>query len=135
MTSVYLVSGERDEKGYPIVEKIALKGESKVPVGGRLKNGYLVGITRDGILLYDEDHPRPDKPQDPKEVNIAFWGGHTSPIVALFLNKEEAIECLNSSGLQNCDSRWRKQTEETLKAIGENHPVFILSKYSPISFE
>ena len=138
-TSVYRVSSQKDEKGFPVVEKIALRGESAVPVGGRLHNGHLVGIMKTEINLYYEDYSpfsgRREQPQRPEEVNIHYWGGHTSPIVALFLNKEEAMSCFNSENQKNCDPRWRKQTEETLGAIGDNHPVFIPSISHSISYD
>ncbi|MAF20070.1 MAG: hypothetical protein CMI55_00100 [Parcubacteria group bacterium] len=124
-TSVYCVSDEREEKtGFPIVEKIAMKKgvESRISVGGRLKKGHFVGITQHGIGLYDEDHPRAGKRQTINNVNTLFWGGHTSAIVALFLNKKEAIVCLNSE--VSPDLTWEDKTKETLKVIGYKHPVF-----------
>ena len=134
MTSVYLVSDDKDENNYPIVEKIALRGQSRVPVGERLKGGNLVGVTSEGIILYYEEHPsHPGEPyQDPGEVNIRFWGGHTSPIIALFLDKDEAMSCFNENNLRAGDSRWRKQTQEVLDSIGKNHPIFVVSRYYPV---
>lgn len=129
-TSVYSVSDERDENGVPIVEKIALRGESKVAVGQRLSGGQYVGVTPEGIIFYDQDHPR-NSPQKPEYVNIMFYGGHTSPIVALFLDKEEAMRCYNSENPEPSDLRWQKETKEVLDAIGENHPIFIISYWSP----
>jgi hypothetical protein len=126
-TSVYRVADEKDANGIPIVEKIVLREKSKIPVGGRLRNGNLVGIMKERIVLYFRDH-RPDGNEvlRPEEANE--WGGGTSPIIALFLNKEEAMNCSNSVDLKPWDQRWKKQTRETLTAIGDNHPVFMLSK-------
>lgn len=121
-TSVYLVTDKRDKNRVPLVKKIALKGESKIPVGGRLKEGSLVGITRFGIILYDDI-----KGRDPELINIALWGGRSSPITALFLNKKQALACLNSKSLQMCDCRWQRQTKEVDEAIGKDHPVFVVS--------
>jgi hypothetical protein len=131
-TSVYSVKDQKDEKGIPIVEKIALKGESKISVGQRLNGGSYVGITPEGIILYDEDHPRNigRLRQKPEEVNIAFYGGRTSPIVALFLSKDKSMVCFNSEGLKPSDSRWEKETKEVLRSIGDNNPVFIISYWS-----
>ncbi len=126
-TSVYSVTDKRDENGWPIVEKIALRKESFIPIGGRLENGRLVGVTSIGILLYDEDHPRPGRRQLPEMVNIAFYGGKTSPIIALFLEKDEAMACSNSENLEISDLRWRGQTEEVLNMIGNDHEVFVIS--------
>lgn len=136
-TSVYSVTDERDDQGYPIVQKIAIKKgkNSKIPIGGRLKNGRLVGIQADGIVLYDEDHPRPGRRQDPEGVNTAFWGGHTSPVVALFLKEDEARTCLNSKDLEKCDPRWEIQTKKVLSLIKDDHPVLVVSHHNPITFE
>ncbi|HDZ54643.1 MAG TPA: hypothetical protein ENI19_03185 [Candidatus Nealsonbacteria bacterium] len=132
-TSVYLVKDEKDEEGIPIIEKIVLRGESKISVGQRLKNGRYVGITPCGIILYDEDHPRgiERSPQKPEEVNIAFYGGKTTPIIALFLSKDKATTCLDSEDLEPSDSRWENETREVLNSIGNNHPVLIISYWSP----
>lgn len=132
-TSVYLVKDEKGEKGIPIVEKIVLRGGSKISVGQRLKNGRYVGITPWEIVLYDEDHPRGVGKllQKPEEVNTMFHGGKTSPIVALFLSKDKATACLNSEDLKPSDSRWENETREVLNSIGNNHPVFIISYWSP----
>ncbi len=136
-TSVYSVTDERDDQGYPIVQKIAIKKgkNSKIPIGGRLKNGRLVGIQADGIVLYDEDHPRSGRLQKPKEVNTAFWGGGTSAIIALFLKEDKARVCLDSKNLKRCDPRWKVQTKEVLSLIKDDHPVFVFSHFDPITLE
>ena len=126
-TSVYIITDKKDENGIPTVEKIALRGKSKIPVGGKLRNGSLVGITKERILLYYESYPghgkRLQRPEDANE-----WGGGTSQIIALFLNKEEAMNCSNSQDLKAWDPRWEKQTKKVLNSIGDNHPVFVLSR-------
>jgi hypothetical protein len=124
-TSVYIVNDKKDENGIPTVEKIALREKSKIPVGGRLRNGNLVGIMKERIVLYYENCPgRGERLQRPEDANE--WGGGTSPIIALFLNKEEAMNCSNSADLKAWDPRWEKQTKEILNSIGDNHPVFVL---------
>ena len=136
-TSVYRVSDERGENNWPIVEKIALRGESETPVGGRLRNGCLVGIMGgklSGIYLYDQDHPRRGSVQPPEMVNNVFFGSRTSRLVALFLEKEAAIKCSDSNDPRPLDPRWRKQTNETLNAIGDDHPVFIISRSPHFAF-
>jgi hypothetical protein len=121
-TSVYWVTDKRDKNSVPLVKKIALKGGSKVPNGGALKEGRLVGITRFGIVLYDDA-----KGRDPELINIALWGGRSSPITALFLDRKQALACLNSKDLQMCDCRWQQQTKEVVEAIDKNHPIFVVS--------
>ncbi len=136
-TSVYSVTDKKDDQGYPIVQKTAIKKgkNSKISIGGRLKNGCLVGIQADGIILYNEEHPRPGCRQKPEEVNISFWGGGTSPVIALFLKEDEARACLDSKDLKRCDPRWEVQTKEVLSLIKDDHPVFVISHDSPITFK
>lgn len=122
-TSVYVVKDEM-ENGCPIVEKIAEKKISPFPIGGKLKNGSRIGIMlKMGIVLYNPSR----REEKPEQVNIARWGGKTSSIVALFLEKDRAIRCLDSKNITMCDPRWKKETLETLEKIGNNHPVFVFS--------
>lgn len=134
--SMYYFS-DRKYRKMPIVRKVALKGKSRVLVGGNLKNGDYIGITGDGICLYIEDHPKNGRIQDPEEVNTAFWGGHTSPIVGLFLLKKDARNCLNSAKLIKTDKRWEKQTRQALEAIAKSivskkRQVVVISHLNPI---
>ena len=110
-TSVYVVKDEKDEKSCPIVEKIALRGESIIPVGGRLTGGYNVGIMfKAGIVMF----PSSMRHREPELVNVRQWGFCTSPIIALFLEKDNAMKCFNSDNLQDCDTRWKEETLKTL---------------------
>lgn len=128
--SVWRVSSKK-ERNIPIVEKIAIIGQSPIPVGGKLSGGSFAGVMKSCILLYNTPN---QKRQRPEEVNSAYWGGNTSPIAALFIKKDDAMVCLHSKGLKHCDPRWRKETEETLSKIGDNHPVFVLSISDPIRY-
>ena len=113
VTSVYRVTDKTDELGVPIVEKIALNSNSRVAIGERLRGGTRVCVSPDGIILYNENnenHPSPN-------------GGRTSPIIALFLDRERAMECLES---EKSDSRWEEETKKVLNRIKDN-PVFIIS--------
>jgi len=95
-----------------------------MPVGGRLTGGNDVGIMlKTGIVLFNPSK----RDREPESVNIVHWGGKTSPITALFLNKKKAIKCLHSEDIKMCDPRWKKETLEVFKKIGTKHPVFIPS--------
>lgn len=131
LTSVYRVSDKRDKNNWPIVEKIASRKASALSVGQKLTGGKLVGVRSNGIILYDEDHPRIGRIQRPEEVNTRFHGGHTSPIVALFFDEKEALACLRSDGLDRCDRRWEAKTEKVLHTIGKDHAVFVVSHFVP----
>ncbi len=134
-TSLYEVSAEKDGLGIPLVVKLALKGASLVKVGGRLHNGRLIAVTRLGLILYDEEFPRPGRRQRIEEVSFIFWGGNTSPIIGLFLDIQEAIICFNClPNVKFGDKRWQKETQEVLDSIGDHHPVFVLSRRYSIKF-
>ncbi len=132
--SLYEVTDEEDENGYPIVKKIVMVGNSSSkPIGWRPKGGSYVGIARGGIVLYNEDNPKPGRVQLPEKVNTRFHHGHTSPVVALFLNKEDAMTCVSSlSPLEKGDPRWLAQTKAVIDAIGKDHNVFIPSEFDSV---
>lgn len=118
--SLYLVTDDEDPKTHaPLVEKIALMGNSKWPVGTRLRNGNLVGINERIQLFITDKHNH-----TANYVSTSYWGGHSAPIISLFLNKEKARECLASPNLQPWDPRWKIETNEVLWAIGSEHLVF-----------
>ena len=127
-TSLYRVSDERDDYGTPVVEKIGKGEESDIDTGEQLgmdnAGGSNVGITGyKGIVLYDSENGMPAE-----GINRLYHGAHTSLIVALFLRLEDALFCFSNSDRIPLDPIWRKNTEEVLAAIGEDHPVFVVSK-------
>jgi hypothetical protein len=113
LTSVYRASSE---EGAPFAEKILRFNTSAVPVGHKIKNGTMVGITEYGLVLYITDKHR----NPPCKVDIERRGGRTSPIVAIFLNKDEALKCSKKPHLLHWDFSWDKETKEALQAIKEN---------------
>jgi len=113
----------------PVVKKIAMAGQSDVPVGQIITGGYNLGIMDKGLVLYGTDRELPE------QVDTRYWGGGTSAIVALFLQEDTARECLNSGDLKSLNPRWRQQTEETLEAIGDNHPRFVHSAMNAIRYD
>lgn len=132
--SVYRVTYNPMDRKLEVV-KVALSGESGVPVGGRLNEKDLVGISRNGLQLYTDelshfldDHEVLSLRRYAEEVNAFHHGGHTSPIVALFFTLEVADDCFTEEDLMPADLRWRKETEKVLNAIGDRHPVFVPSK-------
>ncbi len=127
-TSVYLVSDEKNEYGWPTVEKIALNGQSRVKVGSRLKNGGLVAVARDRIFLYDgfDKNTR----RSPEKIGTIHWGGIASGIIGLFLHKEEAMACFKKEDKTILDPRWKNQTDEVRNRIGDKHSTFVLSDIS-----
>lgn len=128
-TSVYHVRTKGDD-GEPCVVKIALRGNSSIPVGQRLSKTQMISIGKQIIGYIPEKygslHQLTGVERDISRVNTTFWGGNTSFVVALFENEADAMKCFDSSDLKPCDSRWIGQTKRVLELIGENHPVFFI---------
>lgn len=127
--SVYEVNarGEGDSP-YPYAEKIALGGTSALGVGTRIDNGQIIAIARFLQAYIPEGHSPLSSltsfQRGLEQVNTMWWRGGTSPIVALFLKKEEALNCYLQADLHRCDPRWLEQTKEVLAAVGTDHPTF-----------
>jgi hypothetical protein len=128
--SLYRVADEYwGEYDLPLVERL-------VPVANdkpfRLQNGHTVGITRDsGIVLYNRT-----KPVTAEFVNTIHWGGHTTPVVGLFLNRGTAEVCLQTQQGhgQPWDPQWLLWTRDVLSKIGKNHPLFVISDGLPFDW-
>ena len=124
-TSVYHVF---DDAGQGTTQKIALKGSSDISVGHILKDGTMIAICK-ALIAYSPEAEGMLSPTATFErrieyVSPAYYGGHSSAIVALFLNEAAARECLAAEDLQPCDPRWITETREVIAAIGEGHPAF-----------
>lgn len=130
--SLYRVSDKLDTQTFsPIVEKIGLKGESRIAVGERLTGGSMVGLTKYGLQMYSPDsHSR-----IPSLINNKMFGGKSSPIVALFLDKDDAEKCLYSPSLQEFDPRWIDSTCEVLRKINNDHLTFVIDLDLPPEFK
>lgn len=127
MTSLYHVK-EKGEDDKPEVRKILKKDKSRVRIGQKLTGGTMVGICKWLMVYIPEGHgwlsPQTSYERKIEKVNTQWWRGHTSSIVALFMDKTKAEECLASNDLKPCDPRWIEETKIVLDAIGDNHPVF-----------
>ena len=110
----------------PALEKIALNGESSIPVGEKhVGNGQLLSIGKQLILFIPEGGGYLGSLERRVEmVNTRYHTFNTSLVVALFIKKTEALKCFNSKDLKECDERWIKETKEVLQAIGKEHPAF-----------
>jgi len=124
MTSVYEVSCK---DGNGVVTKKMLRGESEVGIGIVLPGGPMVSIGRQIIMFIPEGGGITSFNRQLGMVNTRYWGGNTSPVVALFLTEKEAVECFNQKSVIVCDPRWLEQTKNVLTLIGDNHPVFSIS--------
>jgi len=108
LTSIYHVKDrDSDDDARPVAEKIALKGESRLPVGYKIKGG-------DTIAIWD--------------VLSSCDGtgrcSHSSSIVALFREELSARACYEAENLKPHDVRWQEETSQMLAEVGPNHPQF-----------
>jgi hypothetical protein len=132
-TSLYRIRCEIDSEGIPQgepeVKKIAQSKESGIKVGDCLAKGRFVGVLKICICRYNdrraEEH---NKPTNAESIQLTYWGGQTSAVAGLFLKREDALDCLKVVSRQPVDPRWKRETLETIAAIGDDHPVFIVSQ-------
>lgn len=124
LTSIYHVKDSDGQYGHPSATKIALKSESKFPVGVKLKDGSMLAICQWLQMYIPEGGGITSFQRRIESVNTRYWGSGTSPIVGLFLKLEDAQNCFREKNLQPFDPRWQEKTIEVLKAIGHDHPSF-----------
>ncbi|MDQ3018365.1 MAG: hypothetical protein M3Q64_00640 [bacterium] len=124
--SLYLVIDQCDINGTPHVQKIDGTNFRSIDKNARLAGGRLVGITRNhGIMVYQNYFDEPNHVQRPSLMH-AHTSGRSGPITGLFLSESKARECFERTDLKQWDVRYQESTDETLIAIGDNHPLFIL---------
>jgi hypothetical protein len=122
--SLYEINSEKDENGWPIVRRIAHNRRFVTNSDYYLRRGDAVGITEhQGVCLVNT---KTDHKRNFEMTNTTGWGGSTSRIVGLFLERAVAAACLRVTDYFPWDRRWRVQTRETLEAIGNSHPVFLI---------
>ena len=129
--SLYLVkiSGAPDSQ-IPVVTKQKGRGKSRVKVGDKLSHGSMVSIGKQLRLFYPAEGKR-----EITDIKEEYLGDYTSPIVALFFKKEEALACFDSTDLQRYDTRFIHATVEVLCEIGKHHFYCCISKEVPIHWD
>ena len=116
-----------------VMEKIAQATTQSggLDIGTRLQGGYHVGVTNWGLTKYSASF-RDGMPMQAGKSNHRQWGGQTSCIAALFLDKAKALECVEADELQPWDARWTAVTKETLEAIRGMNPLIVLDDDIPL---
>ncbi|MEK7640414.1 MAG: hypothetical protein AAB389_00245 [Patescibacteria group bacterium] len=126
-TSIYEV---QDTENGPLATKIALRGSSEIVVGEFLKHGTMLSVGHNLWMFVPDGHgfmsPMTSYERDLGKVSSQWWGGHSSPVVALTLKKSDAEKCFKSGSTKICDPDWAEHTKAVLKAIGNDHPKFSL---------
>lgn len=112
----------------PVLDKIALVGESKALVGRVEQEADFLAITEHfGLVLCRWESEPPPVPREWRleDMTAARAVFETSAIAGLFLTEEGARACFRISDLGPWDLRWVKETNDVIAAIGEDHPVFM----------
>lgn len=130
--SIWRASTELDESGTPCVEKMASASSSPsaenqdMPIRTRLTGGRNIAITKNfGVVLFEACSPRRGI-VPPNEANVRLFGGHTSPIVGLFINEADALAALAdyTKQLTEWDPLFAKYTMECLMSIVDHPQVW-----------
>ncbi len=135
-TSVYEVTG----RGAWVAEvrKIALQGTSELKVGEDIAEGGMVAICSYLQTYIPEKYgrtaPMTGYERNFRRVNSSHWRAGTSPLTALFLDKDEAMRCFETHDREPMDPRWLEASRATLQAIGDDHPSFFVSHDRDLGF-
>jgi hypothetical protein len=135
-TSIYEVMA-RDAQGFPCARKIALKGESIIPLG-KIITDQMLAIC-DGLQFYTpEGHgflsSQTSVERRVEMVNAQWYGPNSSHIIALFFTEKEARKCFSAKNLKPCDPRWLEKTKAVIAAIGEDHPTITICHEQGMAF-
>jgi len=130
VTSLFEVMA-RGENGCPCICKIEScplpkRRKKKKYAEIMIMSGHLLAVAK-WLQLFNPGRLKSGRQERQlNKVSTLLWRGGTPPVVALFLTEDKARECFTSSDLKPCDPRWKKDTEDVLAAIGENHPTFVI---------
>lgn len=135
LTSVYHVKDD-DGAGEPEAKKIAMIGGSKIGLGNGLRGGTMIAIANSLVRYMPEGGSSFNSTYERRLecVNASFWGSQTSPLVALFFTKEEAMDCFHSGSLVAADPRWKQQSLAVINAVGDDHSKFTVCRFKQSAF-
>lgn len=128
--SLYEVSVS--EMGSATLKKLDGSDNATIPIGTVLDTGPMLSVGKQLIIFVPEGGGGTSYQREIAMVNTGYWGRNTSPVAALFLVKEEAERCFESEELSFAAPLWKENTVATLRAIGNEHPQFSISKYSSL---
>jgi len=128
-TSLYrVVDSDPEDRGRPTATKISCRSDSRIPVGGKIGGGELLSIGKQLIPFIPEGGGTTSYERRIELVNVRYWVMNSSFIVGLFLDEKVAQGCFASKGLERADPRWRKETEEVLASIPDDHPTLVVCR-------
>jgi hypothetical protein len=110
----------------PSIKVLATCSKRGLRVSEQMFGGSCIAVAgMHGVVLYS---PNPDaEGREPENRPEVSWDCRTAAIVGLFLEEERAMECFRTPDLQHDDPRFREESAQVLAAIGDDHPVFVIS--------
>ncbi len=134
-TSIYHVQAKGPYLASAV--KIVIRGKSKIPLNDDLcKSAMMIAICKVLQAFTPEKYgaltPKSGYQSEISKVSTCYWGPHSSRIIALFKNKEDALACFYVTNPKPCDHRWIASTKTVLNEIGNNHPSFHISHFHDI---
>ena len=137
---IWLISTNRWKSILPIVERIEHPPQVAYSIGieSRLRGlGNTIGLDTLGAQLCMQSRYSTGKTVTLKtleESSSEDKGPRTGKMIACFLTLEDAQKALKKMKITDPLQRWQNETVEVLKAIGENHPVFIVTREGKFQF-
>ena len=136
---VWKVSVERHSQSIPIVSLGVLNPRrSFFKKETRLTGGSRVAITANKVTLYYPPFMsslgKLLEIPTLEESGVNSHGQSTGQVFACFLSEQKAVQANAAIGNGDYDGRYENDTIATLKEIGPNHPVFIISRSGPEAF-
>jgi hypothetical protein len=130
LSSVYRVSSERNEDGGPTIQKI------EGSVNGAVKLGGLLPAEENEVVIITRSKEDPDRNKlhalHPDALLLEHQiyldiSTRTSPVVGLFLDREDALDCSEVEDKKIYDERWEDETFLTeFEITRSDDPLFRL---------
>ncbi|GEM_PF-3210652 len=128
-----LVSVDRNHGHVPTVKVIATIPGSQFEVGTTMSGGTFVAVMNGSLGLY---HHQPKSSIVEKYVTLALpeevdpkeFGSIIGNVSALFLSGKAALRALRGRDDEVERLGYEQCTKDVLRAIGPNHPVFVISR-------
>lgn len=134
---VWEVSTKRHNLTVPTVRLVKPCGGAEMRLGTMLRGGNSVTVACRFIGLHFQDFSRRSATISfklPEEMSDSDQGDRTPELVACFLHLERAIAADTLPNSVLARSAFEDETKEVLRRIGQNHPVFVVSRGGEYGF-
>ncbi len=99
----------------------------RLPVRDSIESG-IIGICENLILVTTNQTDELQKTREPAEISSVHRLYTTKHIAALFLDERKSLLCQAARGKHFCDPKWKADTIATLRAIGPDDPLCLISQ-------